>query len=91
MWRRQLPRAIAFGSMLAGLTLAVWGRSVEADSFRASPSVFEGGPPDEVFTRERDRAYGLKAAGVSGPERAGGLAGGRDAAADAKPAINQAL
>jgi len=64
--------------MLAGLTLAVWGRSVEADSFRASPSVFEGGPPDEVFTRERDRAYGLKAAGVclvlSGP--AVWLAGG---------------
>jgi hypothetical protein len=64
MWRRQLPRTIAFGLMFAGFVLAGWGQSTEVNSFRASPSMFEGGLSSEDRARERHRAYDLKAAGV---------------------------
>ncbi len=64
MWQRQVPRVLGFGLMLVGLALAVRGRTVEANSFRSSPSIFEGGLSSEDRARERLQASDLKTAGV---------------------------
>jgi hypothetical protein len=57
-------RLAALSLGLIGLALSLWGRSVEFNSFRSSPSVFDGGPAPEELNRERQRADALKKAGV---------------------------
>lgn len=60
-----VPRNVGLAIMLMGLIVAMWGQSVESDSFREAPRPFEGGPSHEDRARDRKHAHALKNAGVA--------------------------